>query len=111
MSEQNFEFVIYKHNENTRQFSELGAFKDVVEAVVKMQKLAKQEAKQLKKNGNKLKVKSDEDLVEIDIINQTLDRNLIFYLVYRDLKSKNETRVPNLSGLVDDYVGNLPWFP
>ena len=76
-----------------------------------MQKLAKQEAKQLKKNGNKLKVKPDEDLVEIDIINQTLDQNLIFYLVYRDLKSKDETRVPNLSGLVDDYVGNLPWFP
>lgn len=111
MTEQNFEFVIYKYNENTRQFSELGTFRDVVEAVVKMQKLAKQEAKQLKKNGNKLKVKPDEDLVEIDIINQTLDQNLIFYLVYRDLKSKDETRVPNLSGLVDDYVGNLPWFP
>ena len=56
-------------------------------------------------------MKTDEDLVEIDIINQTLEQNLIFYLVYRDLKSKDETRVPNLSGLVNDYVENLPWFP
>lgn len=111
MTEQNFEFVIYERDEKTRQSIELGTFKDVAEAAVKMQKLAKQEAKQLKKNGNKLKVKTDEDLVEINIINQTLEQNLIFYLVYRDLKSKDETRVPNLSELVDDYVGNLPWFP
>ena len=43
MTEQNFEFIIYKRDEKTRQSIELGTFKDVAEAAVKMQKLAKQD--------------------------------------------------------------------
>lgn len=49
MSEQNFEFVVNKNDEKIWKITKLGTFKDVVEAIIKMQDIANKEVSHLKK--------------------------------------------------------------
>lgn len=49
MSEQNFEFVVNKNDEKIWKITKLGTFKDVVEAIIKMQAIANEEVSYLKK--------------------------------------------------------------
>lgn len=111
MNEQNFEFVVNKNDEKIWKITELGTFKDVVEAIIQMQAIANKEVSQLKKQGHKAKLKPNEDDAGITVIDQTTNQNQIFFVTYRDLRDDEETDIPNLSNLVDDYVGNLPWSP
>ena len=71
MSEQNFEFVVKKNDEKRWKITELGTFKDVVEAIIQMQAIANKEVSRLKKQGHKAKLKPNEDDASITVIDQT----------------------------------------
>ena len=100
--------IVDNNNCHKREVHELAIFDQVISAIETMHKLVIKELNQLKRNGHKITIKNDDTQIVTYINDKTTNQDIIFTVEYRDLINKEDTIIPKLEDLIDDYVGNLP---